>query len=80
MKKTFIGVYDYGTGGLWFPFLANSVEQISARFPEIKPFASPPEWMDNSTLDFILKKPVIDVDLSMPEKYIELKFLDNLFV
>lgn len=78
MKKTFIGVYDYDTGGLWFPFLANNVEEISTRFPEIQPFVSPPKWMDQWTLDFILKKTIIDIDFPMPSIYLNLKFIDNL--
>ncbi|HEX5056970.1 MAG TPA: hypothetical protein VFX02_10785 [Gammaproteobacteria bacterium] len=44
-KKTFLAVYDYGTGGIWILIDAVSKEQIEKRYPKLIAFEDKPDWM-----------------------------------
>jgi hypothetical protein len=44
MKKKFLTVYDYGTGGVWQYIYAESKEQLERKFPEIEVLESLPAW------------------------------------
>ena len=46
MKKDFLVVYDYGTGGIWTVIHARSKEEIEQKFPDLKVMNDPrPDWM-----------------------------------
>jgi hypothetical protein len=44
--KEFLVVYDYGMGGVWGFAHANSEEEVTGTFPELKVVHEIPEWMD----------------------------------
>lgn len=45
MKKTYLVVYDYGQGGVWFLLDARSVSEIQKKWPFFKAYKDRPEWM-----------------------------------
>jgi hypothetical protein len=42
--RKFLAVYDYGMGGLWWYFYADTAAQITAEFPDLKVFETLPPW------------------------------------
>lgn len=52
-KRRYLASYDYGQGGLWGFIYAESIDEITSRFPEIDVVDSPPEWMDDEYIDML---------------------------
>ena len=44
-KHEFLVGYDYGMGGLWGIFLAESADEITAVYPELVVVPTRPKWM-----------------------------------
>ena len=44
MKRPYLVVYDYGTGGLWAYIWAESEEQITSRL-DVEVVPEPPAWL-----------------------------------
>ena len=61
MKKTYLVVYDYGTGGLWGFVKANSESEILDKFPELKVVSERPNWMDDKLYSEIKTKNYFDI-------------------
>lgn len=51
MKKKFLTVFDYGTGGIWQYVYAESKEQIEQKFREITVLETPPDWWADRPMD-----------------------------
>ena len=43
--------YDYGQGAAWAYVLADSVADITRRFPELTIFAEPPAWWESRGME-----------------------------
>ena len=63
MPSEFLVVYDYGMGGLWAVVLADSVDQITTRYPEVKIATDRPAWMDDSDFER-LRQEVADISVA----------------
>ncbi len=50
MKRAFLTLYDYETGGAWQFIVAQSEEEIRARYPELQVVDRPP-WMSNELME-----------------------------
>jgi len=61
-KKTFLTVYDYGTGGIWSFIDAESEEAIERKFPELKVVAERPAWMTEDFARTIEQSRHFDID------------------
>jgi hypothetical protein len=46
VRNRFLVVYNYGQGGLWGHVFADSPEQITQRWPELRVAAERPAWLD----------------------------------
>ena len=44
MRSRFLTVYDYGTGGVWQYITADSIEQITTKYPKLTVLVEPPAW------------------------------------
>ena len=67
MKRKFLVLYDYGQGGAWAYLLADSVDEIRRRFPALRVFDEPPDWMRAQDLKALDDSMIIDVaDLKHP--------------
>jgi hypothetical protein len=44
MRRRFLTVYDYGTGGIWQYITADSPEQLAAKYPKLTVLIDPPPW------------------------------------
>jgi hypothetical protein len=45
MRSRFLTIYDYGTGGVWQFFSAESAEQILSKYPQLKVIDTWPTWL-----------------------------------
>lgn len=61
MKRRFLVVYDYGTGGQWWYINALSAEQIRKKFPELDVLEKEPEWFTEE-IRALIKDDVYDID------------------
>lgn len=64
VKKKFLTVHDYGTGGIWTVIAAHSASEITDKIPGLIVFnyETPPNWMDSELLARIEKQGIIDID------------------
>lgn len=60
--RVFWVLYDYGQGGLWAVVRAESVAQISALYPSLRIFESPPQNLDRATIERVLRAGVQDLE------------------
>jgi hypothetical protein len=44
MKKKFLTLYDYGSGGVWTYIYATSAQAISEKYPRLTIIEHEPEW------------------------------------
>jgi hypothetical protein len=51
MKKEFLVVYDYGSGGVWAIVHARSAEEINAKFQDLEVVDPWPAFITEGTLD-----------------------------
>ena len=58
MKKRFLVVHDYGTGGAWAYVRAESADTITSNFPALTIVPETPEWLHGKEGDL----PEEDVD------------------
>ncbi len=61
-RNEFIGMYDYGQGGLWVVIRAESAAQVRQKYPQLQVFEGAPPMLDESTLAVIRSKGVQDID------------------
>ncbi len=61
-KREFLGVYDYGMGGIWYVILAESIKDVQRRFPFFKVFDSPPKFITKDDLSRIRIENFQDID------------------
>jgi hypothetical protein len=62
-KHLYLVGYSYGMGGLWDPVLARSEDEILGRYPEVRVFSRPPEWMSDEYFETELHRSTpIDID------------------
>ncbi len=52
-KKSFLVVYDYGTGGVWALVKAASAEEIVRKYPVLTVVEERPAWMTDEALESI---------------------------
>lgn len=50
MRKKFLTVYDYGSGGIWQYVHAEDAEQILTKYPALEIVEEEPEWLKDSQL------------------------------
>jgi hypothetical protein len=62
LKRRFLVLYDYETGGAWAYLLAESEEQIKERFPDLQIVATRPEWMTDQLDSDLQTSKQIDID------------------
>jgi hypothetical protein len=62
MKRAFLTVYDYGTGGVWTVLLATSEEEVESKYPELKVVTEPPATMSQGELEEIRARDTLDID------------------
>jgi len=61
MKRKYLTVYDYGSGGVWTYILAASAGDIKQRYPQLEVVEKAPPWLDSKRLDEMSPE-VIDID------------------
>jgi len=63
-KRRFLAVDDYGTGGIWFVLLAESVERIHERLRDVKVWepGTKPDWMTAELFDEVAQRRTFDID------------------
>jgi hypothetical protein len=62
MKREFLAIYHYDTGGVWFVFEARSEKEILERFPFLQVVASRPAWLTDEDFAQIKKASFQDID------------------
>jgi hypothetical protein len=62
VRKEFLVVYDYGTGGAWAYLLADSAAQIHDRFPELRVVGERPDWLTDEEVQHLRGRMTIDID------------------
>jgi hypothetical protein len=62
MKRACLVLYDYDTGGVWSYLRADSAAQIVAKFPALKVYESPPDWMTDAEQRHIAARATYDLD------------------
>ena len=50
MRQRFLTVHDYGMGGIWQYIIADSPDQITAKYPGLTVFVEPPPWWQDRPL------------------------------
>jgi hypothetical protein len=68
VKKEFLVVYDYGTGGVWALVRARSAEEIKTKFEDLEVVDQRPDFITDEVLDDIRQKFSFDID--RPEGWI----------
>ena len=66
MKNKFLTCYDYGTGGVWKCFYAESAQQIIDKYPELSVVEVIPEWMNKNRV-VTLNELAIDINVDDDE-------------
>lgn len=49
MKQRFLTVYDYGAGGCWQYFFAQSSTEIVAKYPKLQIISDEPDWLKDAS-------------------------------
>lgn len=62
MKKSYLVVYDYGTGGVWAVIIARSKVEITQKYPMLTVHDSRPSWMTEGAYQQILSVRTFDID------------------
>lgn len=62
MRKEFLVLYDYRTGGAWAYLLADSEDQINTHFPELQIVTERPAWLTKEEERHLRKRMTIDID------------------
>ena len=64
-KNQYFALYDYGQGGLWVIFAAESAEQIRGKYPMLQVFAGEPPMLDSAAIAAIRQAGVQDINDSL---------------
>ncbi len=70
MKRKFLVVHDYGTGGLWCVMAARSEAEIAEKFPELKVIEDRPPWMNDDEYRRIEIGSSFDIDDDPPKGWL----------
>ena len=62
MKRPYLVLYDYDTGGVWSYLRADSPAQIHAKFRDLVVYEEPPAWMDEDERRAIEARAPYDVE------------------
>ena len=49
MRKKFLTLYDYGTGGCWMYICADSAQDVLDKYPELRILDREPDWFDDES-------------------------------
>ena len=60
--RCYYALYDYGQGGLWVIFAADSPEQIRAKYPMLQVFEGEPPVLDAAAIAAIRQAGIQDID------------------
>ena len=61
-KKEYFALYDYGQGGLWVILVADSPEQIRAKYPMLQVYEGEPPTLDSAAIAAIRRTGTQDID------------------
>ena len=61
-KNEYFALYDYGQGGLWVIFAAESAEQIRSMYPMLQVFEGEPPMLDSAAIAAIRQAGVRDIN------------------
>ena len=76
-KRTFLCVYDYGTGGVWALISARSKTEVNRVFPEFEVVDQRPSWLTDE--EYAKLELRLDVDDRRPGWLVDPQpFLDQL--
>jgi hypothetical protein len=70
MKRPFLVGHDYGMGGIWMYIDANSADEITRAYPELKVFETPPDHLTPEDLRTIESELHFDVE-APPSDYLK---------
>jgi hypothetical protein len=62
MKKGYLVVYDYGSGGVWAVVWARSPQEINQRYPDLEVLEQHPAWMPEAQYETIRTRMTFDFD------------------
>jgi hypothetical protein len=62
MKKNYLVVYDYGTGGVWAVIAARSRNEITQKYPMLSVHDDRPSWMTDEYYEKIVATRKYDID------------------
>ncbi len=62
MKAAHLVCYDYQHGGVWAFVLAESLDEITEKYPELQVVDSTPAWMTQAVMDRLRSTMTIDID------------------
>lgn len=62
MRQSFLVVYDYGQGGIWAFVTADSEDQITDQYPELRVTHQRPDWMSDEEQASIRQTDSYDID------------------
>ena len=62
MKKSYLVVYDYGTGGVWAIIHARSKDEIVRKYPMLTVQDDRPNWMTDAYYKTIESNRSFDID------------------
>ena len=62
MKRRFLALHNYGTGGVWAFIDARTAEEIEVAYPELKVIQQRPAWMTDDICANIASNLTFDID------------------
>lgn len=62
MKRDFLVVYDYGTGGVWAIVNARSVDEIETKFRDLTVIDARPKFMTDEIYSDLKQTMTFDID------------------
>lgn len=65
MKKEFLVLYDYGTGGVWVIVHARSAQEVETKFQDLAVVSTRPPWMTDK-----MYSDLMTFDVDQPEGWI----------
>jgi hypothetical protein len=62
MKKSYLVVYDYGSGGVWAIINAHSKDEIARKYPMLNVHDERPNWMSDEHFKQVASARTFDID------------------
>lgn len=62
MKRPYLTLYDYGSGGIWTYIRAETADEITAKFRDLVVYETKPAWMGENRRQAIEGRGVYDVE------------------